>query len=87
MDARARSELLKKISCQGFSIEDYGSRLILRPRGAENSAAITVEENDEEGWKVIRAEGKYTGFARGYKQTYFENNLNLWAVQARLQLP
>ncbi|GAI26137.1 unnamed protein product, partial [marine sediment metagenome] len=82
---KARGELLKKICINGFSIEDNGSRLTLRPRGAEATAEVTIEDDGENGWKVVGASGSYAGFARGKKRSYFESYVNQWAAEAILQ--
>ncbi len=85
MNRKAKSEFLKTISINGFSIEERNSQFILRPRGAEATAEIAIEENKENMWKVASASGAYSVFARGKKRTYFENYINQWAAQAALQ--
>ena len=85
LNDKARGELLKKISINGFSIEDNGSRLTLRPRGAEATAELTIEDDRENGWRVVSAKGQYAGFTRGQKRSYFESYLNRWVVEADSQ--
>jgi len=85
MNDKAKGELLKKISINGFSIEDNGSRLTLRPRGAEATAEVTIEDDTVNGWKVVSASGQYAGFARGQKRSYFESYINRWVVESILQ--
>lgn len=87
MDANARSQLLKKIITNGFSLEDLGAQLVLRPRGAEGTAAITIMEVSLNTWKVISTEGKYKGYDRGMKRKYFEDNLARWVFEATQQVP
>jgi hypothetical protein len=85
VDGKAKSELLKKITTQGFSIEENGSRMVLRPRGAEGTASLTIEEVEPDVWRVTGAEGKYASFARGHKRKFFENHLTLWVTESRLR--
>ncbi len=85
MNDKARGELLKKISVNGFSIEDNGSRLTLRPRGAEATAEVTVEDDGVNGFRVVGASGRYAGFARGQKRSYFESYINRWVMEAVFQ--
>lgn len=85
MDPKAKGEFLKKISINGFSIEERDNLLILRPRGAEATAEVTIEEVETDVWKVVSASGNYAGFARGKKRSYFESYINRWAVEAALQ--
>lgn len=85
MNDKARGELLKKISVNGFSIEDNGSRLTLRPRGAEATAEVTIEDDKVSGFRVVSASGAYAGFARGKKRSYFETYINQWAAEAILR--
>lgn len=85
MNPKAKGEFLKKISINGFSIEEGDNTLILRPRGAEATAEVTIEEVETDVWKVISASGQYAGFARGKKRSYFEDYINRWSVEAVLQ--
>ena len=85
MNDKARGVLLKKISINGFSIEDNGSRLTLRPRGAEATAEVSIEDDGVNGWRVVGASGSYAVFARGQKRTYFESYINRWAAEAILR--
>ncbi len=84
MDPKAKSEFLKKISINGFSIEDKGEMLILRPRGMEATAEIIIQEVEPNVWKVAGASGQYAGFYRGKKRSYFETYINQWAAEAFL---
>ncbi len=85
MDPKAKGEFLKKISINGFSIEERDSLLILRPRGAEATAEIAIEEVKSDIWRVTGAAGHYAGFARGKKRSYFETYINQWVAEAVLQ--
>ncbi len=85
MDPKAKGEFLKKISINGFSIEERDNTLILRPRGAEATAEITIKEAEPDIWRVTGAAGHYAGFARGKKRAYFESYINRWAAEAILQ--
>ena len=85
MDPKAKSEFLKKISIKGFSIEEGDNTLILRPRGAEATAVVIIQEVKPNEWKVVSAAGKYAGFGRGKKRSYFESYINLWAAESVLQ--
>ncbi len=85
MEPKAKSEFLKKISINGFSIEEWDNTLTLRPRGAEATAGITIEEVETDIWRVTSAAGRYAGFSRGKKRSYFESYINRWAVEAVLQ--
>jgi len=85
MDPKAKGEFFKKISINGFSISEMDSQLTLRPRGAEATAEITIEEVESAVWKVVGASGQYAGFARGKKRPYFESYINRWALEAVLQ--
>ncbi|MBA7498868.1 hypothetical protein ES704_01606 [subsurface metagenome] len=85
MDPKAKGEFLKKISINGFSIEERDSLLILRPRGAEATAEIIIKEVEPDVWQVVGASGNYAGFARGKKRSYFETYINQWVVEAVLQ--
>jgi len=87
MNDKARGELLKKISVNGFSIEDNGIRVTLRPRGSESIAEITIEDDGVNGWRVVSASGQYAAFTRGKKRSYFESNINQWTAEAILQVP
>lgn len=82
-----RETFLKKASINGFSIEDNGSRITLRPRGIESQAEITIEDTVGNGYKVVEAAGKFAGFARGHKRKYFEDNVNRWVLEALQQVP
>lgn len=82
MEAKAKGEFLKKISINGFSIEDKDNLLILRPRGAEATAEITIQEVEPNSWSVVAASGRYTAFGRKPKRTYFESYINRWALEA-----
>ena len=85
MDPKAKGEFLKKISINGFSIEEGDNQLTLRPRGAEAMAEVIIEEVEPDVWKVVSASGRYAGFHRGKKRSYFEDYINRWAVEAVLQ--
>ena len=85
MDPKARGEFLKKISINGFSIEEGDNTLILRPRGAEAAAVVIIHEVEPNEWKVVGASGNYVGFGRGKKRSYFESYINRWAAEAVLQ--
>ena len=85
MDPKAKGEFLKKISISGFSIEEKENQLILRPRGAEAIAEITIEEVKPNTWIVMSASGRYAGFGRGKKRLYFESYITRWVVEAVLQ--
>jgi len=85
MNGQARGELLKKISVNGFSIEDNGIRITLHPRGSESIAEVTIEDDGVNGWRVVSASGQYAVFARGQKRKYFESNINRWEAEAILQ--
>ncbi len=85
MDPKARGEFLKKISINGFSISEEGNTLILRPRGAEATAEVIIQEAEPNVWKVKGAAGAYAGFARGKKRGIFESYINRWALEAVLQ--
>ena len=85
MNEKAKGEFLKKISINGFSIEERDNTLILRPRGAESVAEITIEDEGVNGWRVVSASGSYDGFARGKKRSYFETYINQWAAEAILR--
>ncbi len=87
MEEKAKGELLKKISTNGFSLEEKEDTLILRPRGMEAQAEITIQEKEPNVWSVVNASGKYAGFARGHKRKYFEDNVNRWVFEALQQLP
>ena len=87
MEPAARSVFLKKISINGFSIEEGDSHLILRPRGAEATAGVTIEEKEPNIWRVAKAAGAYAKFAVRPKRGYFETYLNQWAAESRLQAP
>ena len=85
MDPKAKGEFLKKISINGFSIEEKDNLLILRPRGAEATAEIIIEEVEPNVWKVVGAGGNYAGFYRGKKRSYFETYITGWVTEAILQ--
>lgn len=85
MDPKAKGEFLKKISINGFSITEGDSTLTLRPRGAEATAEITIQEVEPNVWQVAGASGNYAGFYRGKKRIYFESYINRWALEATLQ--
>lgn len=85
MNGKAKGALLKKISINGFSIEDNGSRITLRPRGAEATAEVTIEDDKVNGFRVVSASGSYAGFARGQKRSYFESYINRWAAESVFQ--
>ena len=87
MKPEARSELLKKMSINGFAIEDQGDTLTLRPRGMEATAAIIIKEVEENAWRVTGAFGNYAPFARGKKREYFETYITQWTQEALLQAP
>jgi len=85
VDPKAKGEFLKKISINGFSIEEKDNLLILRPRGAEATAEILIEEVEPNVWKVAGASGRYAGFYRGKKRSYFESYINQWVAESILQ--
>ncbi len=82
MDPKAKGEFLKKISINGFSIDEEGNTLTLSPRGAETTAEIAIQEEETNVWKVVSASGQYAGFARGKKRSYFETYINQWSMEA-----
>ena len=85
MDPKAKSEFLKKISVNGFAIEERDNMLTLCPRGMEAEAEVIIQEVEPNAWKVVGASGEYAGFYRGKKRTYFENYINQWVTEALLQ--
>lgn len=85
MDPKAKSEFLKKISINGFSIEEKDNLLFLRPRGAEATAEIIIAEVELDVWKAVGASGAYTGFYRGKKRSFFESYINRWVIESILQ--
>jgi len=87
MEPKARAEFIKKISINGFSIEDTGDALTLRPRGAEATAEVIIKEVEPNVWQVAGASGAYSGFYRGKKREYFERYINQWSLAAALEAP
>lgn len=87
MDGRARGEFLKKISVNGFSLEDNHDILVLRPRGMESEAEISIQEVAPNEWKVVGATGKFAGYNRGQKRKFFEDHISRWVVESLLQAP
>jgi len=85
MEAKAKELFLRKIVINGFSVQEEANRLTLRPRGAEATAEVTIEEVVANEWRVKSASGRYAGFARGKKRSYFETYLNQWVTEALLQ--
>jgi len=85
VEAKAKGFLLKKIVINGFSVQEEANRLILRPRGAEATTEVTIEEVEVNVWRVRSASGRYAGFARGSKRSYFEAYLSQWVAEAQLQ--
>ena len=85
MDPKAKGEFLKKLSTNGFSIEEKDNLLFLRPRGAEATAEIIIGEVELNVWKALGASGSYTGFYRGKKRSFFESYINRWALEAIMQ--
>jgi len=85
VNPKARGEFLKRISTSGFSITEESDTLTLRPRGAEATAEVTIQEVEPNVWSVVRASGEYGGFSRGKKRKFFEANLTQWATEAVLQ--
>jgi len=85
MEPKAKGEFLKKISINGFSIEEWDNTLTLRPRGAEATAEVIIQEVEPDVWQVVGASGQYAGFYRGKKRSYFESYINRWALEAVLQ--
>ena len=85
MGAKAKGEFLKKISINGFSIAEHDNELTLRPRGIEEATEITIKETEPGVWKVTHAIGRYAGFSRGKKRSYFESYINQWAAEASLR--
>lgn len=85
MEAKARGEFLKKISVNGFSIEEKGKQLILRPRGALATAEITIEEVKSDTWIVMSAAGRYAAYGRGRKRLIFENYIKQWVTESILR--
>jgi len=85
VDPKAKGEFLKKLSTNGFSIEEKDNLLFLRPRGAEATAEIIIGEVELNVWKALGASGSYTGFYRGKKRSFFESYINRWALEAIMQ--
>ena len=85
MDPKAKGEFLKKISINGFSIEEKDNLLFLRPRGAEATAEVIIVEAELNVWKVAGAKGAYAAFGRGKKRSFFESYINRWALEAIMQ--
>ena len=85
MDPKAKGALLKKIAINGFSITEGDNTLTLRPRGMEEIAEITIQEVEPGVWEVVGASGRYAGFYRGKKRSYFEDYINRWAAEAVLE--
>ncbi|GAI96821.1 unnamed protein product [marine sediment metagenome] len=59
MEPKAKGEFLKKISINGFSIEEWDNTLTLRPRGAEATAEVIIQEVEPDVWQVVGASGQY----------------------------
>lgn len=87
LNGKARETFMKKAAINGFSIEDKGNLITLRPRGSESQAEITIEDDPGNGYRVVRANGKFAAFSRGYKRKYFEDNVNRWVVEALQHVP
>jgi len=85
VDPKAKGEFFKKISINGFSIEEKDNLLFLRPRGAEATAEIIIGEVELNVWKAVGASGSYAGFYRGKKRPFFESYINRWAMEAIMQ--
>ena len=86
MNPKAKSEFLKKISTNGFSITEEGNTLTLSPRGAEATAEVTIQEVEPNVWKVAGGAGAYAAFGRGKKRLIFEQYINEWVAGAVLQI-
>jgi ferredoxin-thioredoxin reductase catalytic subunit len=87
LTGKARETFMKKAAINGFSIEDNGARITLRPRGIESQAEITIENEPGHSFRVVEATGNFTGFARGNKRKYFEDNVNRWLLESLQQAP
>ena len=85
MDPKAKGAFLKKLAVNGFSITEGDDTLTLRPRGIQETAEITIQEVEPDGWKVVGASGRYAGFAQGKKRLYFEAYIKKWATEAVLE--
>ena len=85
MDPKAKSQFLKKLAINGFSIEERDDMLILRPRGMEVEAMVIIKEVGPNAWSVVNAAGRYAGFNYGKKRLYFETYINRWAAEAVLE--
>jgi hypothetical protein len=85
VEPKAKGEFLKKISINGFSLQETGNRLILRPRGAEATAQIVIEEVKPNTWIVMSAAGDYAGYGRGKKRLVFEHYIEEWVTESLLQ--
>ena len=82
MEAKARDIFLTKLILNGFAIEELGNLLIMKPRGAEATAEVTIAEALDGTWHVASASGNYVSYARGKKKVMFENYVNGWAAEA-----
>ena len=82
MDPKAKGEFLKKLSINGFSIDERDNLLILRPRGAEEMAQIIIEEVKPDTWIVMSASGRYAAFGVGKRRLYFENYIKQWVTES-----
>lgn len=87
LNGKAREAFLKKICINGFSIEENGTRITLRPRGLEAEAELTIEDDPGNGYRVVDAAGKFSGYTRGQKRKFFEDNLNRWVLESVQQAP
>lgn len=85
LTGKSRETFMKKAAINGFTIEDNGARITLRPRGIEAQAEITIEDDPGNGYKVVAAAGTFAGFARGQKRKFFEDNVNRWVLEALQQ--
>ncbi|GAH38756.1 unnamed protein product, partial [marine sediment metagenome] len=52
---------------------------------AEATAEVTIEDDKVNGFRVVSASGRYAGFARGQKRSYFESYINRWVMEAVFQ--
>jgi len=82
VDPKAKGEFLKKISINGFSIEEKDNLLVLRPRGSKEIAEVIIVEAEMNVWKVAGSKGAYAAFGHGRKRSFFESYINRWAMEA-----
>jgi len=85
LDSKIKDCVFKKLTINGFSINEEGNRFIVTVRGMELTQPDTkmVLQEKDDGLYIVEAYGAFRGAG---KKGLMQNHINVWIHQCKAEL-